>query len=74
MNGSKDICGSCLITFEMSPALGGLIYWIQSVYVKPECRKQGYFRALYNKVVEIARKDPLGHSVRLYVDKDNKNA
>ena len=44
------------------------------MYVKPEHRKKGCFRALYNKVVEIAKKDPIAKSVRLYVDKDNENA
>ena len=28
MNSEQEICGSCLITFEMSTSLGGLIYWI----------------------------------------------
>ena len=44
------------------------------MFVRPEHRKLGYFRALYNKVVEIAKQDPLGQSVRLYVDKENTNA
>jgi hypothetical protein len=30
--------GQTMVTFEMSAALGGMIYWIQSVYVKPDYR------------------------------------
>jgi ribosomal protein S18 acetylase RimI-like enzyme len=58
----------------MSPEFGGLIYWIQSVYVRPEFRKLGCFRALFNKVLELAKEDPIAKSVRLYADKDNVNA
>lgn len=63
-----------MITFEMSAKLGGLIYWIQSVYVVPEYRKRGAFKSLFNEVVKIAKEDPIGKSVRLYVDADNQNA
>ena len=64
---SKPIC--CLmLTFEMSPRIGGLIYWIQSVYTLPEHRKKGAFKALYNHAVSEAKKDPLAKEVRLYVD------
>ena len=66
--------GCLMITFEMSPMLGGLIYWIQSVYVVPEHRAKGVFRALYNYVVEETRKDPIAKCVRLYVDAENTSA
>lgn len=58
----------------MSPKLGGLIYWIQSVYVVPEYRNKGAFKKLFNEVVRIAKEDPLGKSVRLYVDCENSKA
>mmetsp|Transcript_5620 Transcript_5620/g.4006 ORF Transcript_5620/g.4006 Transcript_5620/m.4006 type:complete len:88 (+) Transcript_5620:227-490(+) len=63
-----------MVTFEMYPPLGGLIHWIQSVYVMPEFRKNGAFRKLYNHVCEVAKNDPLGKVVRLYVDTDNLSA
>lgn len=63
-----------MITFEISPKLGGLIYWIQSVYVLPEFRNKGAFRSLFQEVVRVAKEDPIGKSVRLYVDLDNNKA
>jgi len=66
--------GCLMTTYEMSPKVGGLIHWIQSVYVAPEHRKKGAFKTLYNHVISIARADPLVKAVRLYVEKDNKNA
>ena len=70
----KKPIGSIMYTLEMSFALGGLIYWIQSVYVVAEARKKGAFRALYNKVKEEAMADPQAKSVRLYVELENEVA
>lgn len=69
-----EVVGCLLITFEISPLLGGLIYWIQSVYTIPEARNRGSFKILYSEVVRLAKADPLGKAVRLYVDVDNKKA
>ena len=70
----KKMIGSTMITFEMSPVFGGLIHWIQSVYVVPEARKKGVFRSLYNTVVEAAKANPEVKCVRLYVEKENLSA
>ena len=68
----KKLVGTTLLTIlDMNVALGGLIYMINSVYVAPEARRKGIFRALYNSVVEAARADPLAKCVRLYVEHDN---
>ena len=66
--------GTTGITYEVSPAFGGIIHWIQSVYVVPEARNKGCFRALYNYVVEAAKKDKEVKCVRLYADQDNLQA
>ena len=63
-----------MLTYEMSAAVGGMIYMIQSVYVNAEARKKGVFRALYNGVVEKAKQDPLVKCVRLYVELENYTA
>ena len=68
------VVGGLLITFEMSPRLGGMIYWIQSVYVLPDYRGNGAFRALYDFVVAQSNADPIAKCVRLYVDADNTKA
>ena len=66
--------GCTMITYELSARLGGLIYMIQSVFVKKEYRKLGVFRRLYNHVISKAKEDELCTAVRLYVEQDNKVA
>ena len=44
------IIGMMMIHHEMRPQVGGLIHWINSVYVHPDHRKKGVFRALYNRI------------------------
>ena len=60
-----------MIHFETSPEIGGLIWWINSVYVHPDYRSKGVFRALYNKVTTLAKKDPWIKCIRLYVEVTN---
>jgi ribosomal protein S18 acetylase RimI-like enzyme len=69
-----QMVGQLQITFEWSDWRAGNFWWIQSVYVVPEARRTGVYRALYDRVLIAAReaKDVCG--VRLYVDKDNKHA
>ncbi|MCA9471732.1 MAG: GNAT family N-acetyltransferase [Nitrospirales bacterium] len=63
--------GQLLITYEWSDWRNGNFWWIQSVYVHQNWRKQGIFRALYRYVLTQAqaRADVCG--VRLYVEKNN---
>mmetsp|Transcript_15086 Transcript_15086/g.44460 ORF Transcript_15086/g.44460 Transcript_15086/m.44460 type:complete len:136 (+) Transcript_15086:461-868(+) len=49
------------------------IWWIQSVYVKPEHRKQGIFRKLYDHTKEEARRAG-SCGLRLYADTNNTRA
>jgi ribosomal protein S18 acetylase RimI-like enzyme len=66
--------GQLLVTFEWSDWRSGTFWWIQSVYVVPDARRTGVYRALHDNVLAAARnaKDICG--VRLYVDKDNRHA
>ncbi|MEO1848661.1 MAG: GNAT family N-acetyltransferase, partial [Pseudomonadota bacterium] len=41
------VVGALLITYEWSDWRNGRLWWIQSVYVLPQWRSQGVFRALY---------------------------
>ena len=66
--------GTTMVTYEMNAVLGGYINWIQSVYVDAAFRKMGVFRALYNTVVEDAKKQEEVKCVRLYVEKENEQA
>ena len=70
----KTPIGTTMLTYEMSVPLGGLIHWIQSVYVNSEHRNKGVFRKLYTHVKERAQADPLVKCVRLYVELENFTA
>lgn len=61
---------SLMITREWSDWNNCWYWWIQSVYVVPEHRGQGIFRAMYTKVIEMAREQNVSQ-VRLYVDRHN---
>ncbi|MHC4472402.1 MAG: GNAT family N-acetyltransferase [Planctomycetota bacterium] len=68
------IVGSLLITYEWSDWRNGDFWWIQSVYVEPESRRCGVFRALYEHVEERARSRDDVCGLRLYVERDNERA
>jgi predicted ABC-type ATPase/ribosomal protein S18 acetylase RimI-like enzyme len=66
--------GQVGVTFEWSDWRNGWFWWIQSVYVRKEARRQGVFRALYGHVEEMARRDPEVIGLRLYVEQGNEAA
>lgn len=65
--------GSLMITREWSDWNNEWYWWVQSVYVKPEYRKQGVYKAIYARVKEMARRNNVSQ-IRLYVDKTNLSA
>jgi len=66
--------GQLLVTFEWSDWRNGTFWWIQSVYVVPEARRTGVYRALHAFVLEKARAEKNVCGVRLYVEKQNERA
>ena len=68
------IAGQMMITYEWSDWRNATFWWIQSVYVLPEYRRHGVFRALYRSIETIARTRGDVCGVRLYVEKDNDRA
>lgn len=66
--------GSLMVTFEWSDWRCGRFWWIQSVYVAAEARRQGVYSALHAAVRERARSDPEGCGIRLYVERENVGA
>ncbi|HJU08663.1 MAG TPA: N-acetyltransferase [Rhodanobacteraceae bacterium] len=66
--------GCLLITFEWSDWRNGDWWWFQSVYVVPQARRSGIFRALYAEVERRARTTPQVIGLRLYVERDNEHA
>ena len=65
--------GSLMLTREWSDWTNRWYWWIQSVYVTPEFRGKGVYRAMYDKVKELAREAGVTQ-IRLYVDKTNYRA
>jgi len=68
------VVGSLLTTFEWSDWRDGTVLWIQSVYVVPEERGRGVYRALYEHLKRRVEEDPALMGLRLYVDKRNTAA
>ena len=65
--------GSLMLTREWSDWNCRWYLWIQSVYVKPDYRNQGIYKAMYKEVLSLAKSEGITQ-VRLYVDKDNQKA
>ena len=70
----NGIQASLMITTEWSDWRNGMFWWIQSVYVRPQYRRQGLYRELYERVKELAEQEKAICGFRLYVERDNKNA
>ena len=66
--------GQLGLTYEWSDWRNGWFWWIQSVYVVPQARRRGVFRALFRHVEEHARADATAIGIRLYVERDNHAA
>jgi GNAT superfamily N-acetyltransferase len=49
------------------------VWWVQSVYVLPEHRHQGHFKAMYQHVRQEAERQGAA-GVRLYADNGNTKA
>lgn len=67
----KAVVGTCMVTMEWSDWRDGLFWWVQSVFVKSEYRKQGIYTAMYKKIRHLAAQEPDVYGFRLYVEKDN---
>ena len=68
---SGSVVGQLMITSEWSDWRNGYFWWIQSVYVKPENRLHGIYRALNEEVLSLAKNNGNICGIRLYVDRDN---
>jgi GNAT superfamily N-acetyltransferase len=69
-----QIVGQLLITYEWSDWRNGPIWWLQSVYVIPEFRRQGVFRRLHAHVRGLAKEGGQAVALRLYVEENNHAA
>ncbi len=69
-----QVVGSLMITRQWSDWRNSMFWWIESVYICKEYRRQGIYRQLYNKVKTLAEKDGNICGFRLSVEKDNLKA
>lgn len=69
-----DVAGVLLVTPEWSDWRNGIVWWIQSVYVRPEFRRRGVYAGLYQHVKTIASNHEMIKGIRLYVDRRNTAA
>lgn len=63
--------GQLMVTTEWSDWRNGWIWWIQSVYVRPERRRQGVYRRLYRRLEQLAARRGDVRGMRLYVMRGN---
>ena len=69
----QEVVGSLMVTYEWSDWRNCDMWYIQSVFVRKESRKQGLFSTLYKRVVELAEQNGAMY-VRLYVETENEKA
>ncbi|MBS0261273.1 MAG: GNAT family N-acetyltransferase [Planctomycetes bacterium] len=69
-----NVVGQLMHTYEWSDWRNGDIWWLQSVYVAPDFRRQGVFRALFDRLRTEAENDPTVVGLRLYVETNNTQA
>ena len=68
-----NVIGQTMITYEWSDWRNGVIWWLQSIYVKPDYRKQGVFKAIFHHIETLAKNDPQIKALRLYVMNNNQS-
>jgi ribosomal protein S18 acetylase RimI-like enzyme len=68
------VAGQIMVTYEWSDWRDGMLWWIQSVYVPEEFRRQGVFSAMYRHVELLAGSDSDACGIRLYVENTNRRA
>jgi len=66
--------GQLMVTYEWSDWRNGVLWWIQSVYVDKDYRRQGVFSSLYRHVESLAIAESRVCGIRLYVEKENRRA
>ena len=69
-----EIVGCHMVTFEWSDWRNGMVYWLQSVYVKESHRQHGVFKAMFSALWKKIEADPGIVGLRLYADKTNGRA
>ena len=69
-----NVVAGMLITYEWSDWRNATFWWIQSVYVEPQWRRKGVYRAMHDHVFDTARARDDICGIRLYVERTNQGA
>ena len=69
-----DVKGMAMTVPEWSDWRNGVVVWIHSVYVVPDARRSGAFRAIYEHLRRTVETTDELKGLRLYVDKTNDRA
>jgi GNAT superfamily N-acetyltransferase len=69
-----QVVGSLLVTPEWSDWRNGSFWWIQSLYVREEYRRQGVFRKLFGHLQQLVQSNGGVLGLRLYVATTNAAA
>lgn len=68
------VAGSLLLQNEWSDWRNGTVWWIHSLYIRPESRGLKLFSGMFSHIRSLIDADPKVRGLRLYVDKTNSNA
>ncbi len=68
-----EIVGQLMVTYEWSDWRAEMMWWLQSIYVKPRWRRKGVMKRMLGKIAEIGKKQGV-KKFRLYVHEGNENA
>lgn len=69
---SRDVAATLMVTYEWSDWRNGLFWWIQSVYVKSDYRRQGIYRTMYDHLREMSAQAEIPVcGFRLYAETEN---
>ena len=66
--------GTTMLTYELTDWRDGVLWWLQSVYIEPDHRRSGVFRAIFRHIETLARRHPDVRGLRLYVHRLNERA
>ena len=69
-----EVVASLLTVPEWSDWRGGTVLWIHSVYVRPQFRRRGIFRAMYEHLKSMVLADDSLMGLRLYAYRGNEAA
>ena len=58
------ICGYCQLTFSMSTEAGGMVVWVEELYLAPACRGKGYG----GKVLQFLKTEYAGRAARIRLE------